>query len=206
MTMRWMTMAVMIALGASAAASGQSKIDRAFRATGTSCDQITWSQETLAQYPNIESACQGVMQRDGKYYVKFEGEVRRVAERGQRLTIDFKSGDLLTLTPPENMSLYINGQPTPVEQLRPGDQLNFYVPEDRLTAEFFESDAATSTAQEVPMAAAPPARVAEAPPAPSESAELPKTASVLPLFGLAGVLLVSFGAALTVKRRVKRRI
>lgn len=57
-----------VALAAAAAASAQAT-SPAFTASGTRCEDVTWSQETLAKYPKIGAACQSVMQRDGKYFV-----------------------------------------------------------------------------------------------------------------------------------------
>ncbi|HEX6261098.1 MAG TPA: hypothetical protein VFZ51_10625, partial [Woeseiaceae bacterium] len=93
-----------VALASSAAVSAQASIDRPFTATGGSCDQVTWSEEALEMYPQIASACQEVMERDGKYFVRFEGEVERVRDRGRKITVDFRQGDRLTLSPPENLS------------------------------------------------------------------------------------------------------
>jgi len=108
-------------------AAAQSHVDRAFTTTEAKCEGITWSREALDQYPNIASACQDVMERDGRYYVKFSGTVRRVT--GDRaVTVNFKDGSTLELTPPENMSLYIDGRPRTVRSLRRGDELTFYVP------------------------------------------------------------------------------
>lgn len=199
-----------ITLAASAAALSQSKVDRAFTATGASCDQVTWSQSALAQYPRIAEACQEVLQRDGKYYVKFQGEVRRVADRGRQVTIDFEGGDRLTLTPPENLRIYINGRATPVSQLRPGDQLNFYVPQDQLAASFFAGeDVQTAQAQEVPIEPAPPERMAAADPqtettSPPEDTELPRTAGTLPWLGVGGGALLALGLGLSIRRRTAR--
>jgi hypothetical protein len=191
-----------IALTASAAASAQGRSGVAFTATGTMCSDVTWSQEALATYPRIATACRDVLQRDGKYYVRFEGEVVRVADRGQQLTIDFRDGDRLTLTPPENLSLTINNRPTPVRELRPGDQLTFYVPQDQLAATFFAGQPETSPVQTVPIT--PTARepvLAQTQPAPTRV--LPRTASLLPMTGAAGLILALFGAVLTVRRRMR---
>jgi hypothetical protein len=179
--------ALLFILGAaSAAVFAQNRVDAAFSAAGTSCDDITWSRESLASYPNIASACQEVMQRDGKYYVKFEGEVRRVANRGEQVTIDFVGGDTITLSPPENMSLTIDGRARQARDLRPGDELTFYVPQNQLEADFFADEPATT--------ATPPQVVPITPPAEllaqgDESSEptLPATASVLPYGAVTGV-------------------
>jgi len=192
-----------IALGASAAGLAQSAMDRAFTATGTRCEDVTWSRETLAQYPRIADACQSVTQQNGKYYVKFSGEVRKVGDRGRTLTIDFKEGDQITLTPPENLSVYFDGKATPVRDLRRGDVLNFYVPQDQLAAQFPEGEA-FAVAVPVPFARSAPERVALVPGATMSAtpSELPKTASMLPALGLSGLLLAALGAAMTTLRRL----
>jgi hypothetical protein len=184
-----------------ATAFAQNRTSPAFTATGTSCSQVTWSRESLALYPRIANACEEVMQRDGRYYVRFSGDVQRVADRGRSVTIDFRDGDRLTLTPPENMSLFINGRRTPVTELRVGDELRFYVPQDSLAANFFESEAPTAQAQVVPIAPPAPAEpglLAQNQPAPG--ARLPRTASPLPLVGVVALALLAFGGALTVRR------
>ncbi len=76
-----------ITIAATATAFAQSRVDRAFTATGTSCDQVEWSQEALEDYPQIASACQEVLERNGRYFVLFEGEVERVADRGRQITV-----------------------------------------------------------------------------------------------------------------------
>lgn len=197
--------ATLVAVSFSAAASGQqSRVDRAFTATGESCDQVTWSEEALQKYPNIASACQEVMERDGKYYVKFTGNVRRVQDRGRSITVDFKGGDQLALTPPENMTLYVDGQRRQPSALRRGDELTFYVPQEMLAE---EPSAATAQVVGVTVIPLTRIRVAEATETQTSEedtaagAELPQTAGLLPLIGLSGLLLTAFGAGLTLYRR-----
>jgi hypothetical protein len=192
-----------VALASSATVSAQTSVDRAFTATGTSCDQVTWTEETLETYPQIASACQEVMERDGKYFVRFEGEVERVRDRGREITVDFRQGDRLTLSPPENLSLYIDGRRTSVASLRPGDQLTFYIPQDQLVATFFEGEPETSTAQEAPITAEPEETFAAA--APESQSRLPGTASALPMLSVAGLMLIAFGAVLSIRRLTKSR-
>ncbi len=186
-------------LAATAGAAGQGP-DAAFTASGTSCSEVTWSPETLERYPNIASACQAVLERNGTYYVRFEGDLRRVARRGQELTVEFKGGgDPLKLTPPENLSLYINGKRTSPAELRPGDHLVFYVPQERLAAEFYPAEPTPEPAEEVPISPATPERLAAAP-----ESTMPRTASPVPLIGLVGSILLALGAAMTMRRRADR--
>jgi hypothetical protein len=190
-----------IALTASATVLAQSRSAPAFTATGTSCSDVTWSEQARASYPRIASACREVVQRDGKYYVRFEGEVVRVADRGQQLTIDFRDGDRLTLTPPENLSLTINDRPTPARDLRPGDELRFYVPQDQLAAAFFAGQPETAPVQTVPIAPAAPEPLVAQNQTPARA--LPRTASLLPLTGAAGLIFALLGLAMTARRRMR---
>lgn len=170
----------------------------AFTATGTSCSDVRWSAEALAQYPRIATACRDVMQRDGKYYVRFEGQVRRVAERGRQLTIDFRDGDTLTLTPPENLSLSINGRETATRDLRPGDSLTFYVPQDQLAASFFAGQPQTAPPQVVPIE--PPREIVAQNQPPRQT--LPRTASWWPLTAFVGAELLAVGLLLWLRRYI----
>jgi hypothetical protein len=110
----------------------------AFTTTAKTCSSVKWSQDALQKYPTIGSACQDVLQRDGKSYVKFTGEVVRVIDGGQQLTIDFKSGGVFTVSPPDNMNVSINDKRTRVRDLMRGDQLSFYIPETRLAVDLFD--------------------------------------------------------------------
>ena len=125
-------------------------MDKSFTANGTTCGDINWSPEMLAKHPNIGSACREVMQKDGKTYVKFEGEVRKVAKEGTEVTMKMKGADQhIVLTPQPGKSVYIGGKKTPVKSLRPGDELTFYVPEGRVTAAVMETP--TAPVEEIPI-------------------------------------------------------
>ncbi len=155
-------------------AFGQGGADRPFTATGNTCGTVTWSQDALQKYPTIGAACQGVLQRDGKAYVKFTGEVVTVADGGRKLTIDFKGGGVFTVSAPENLNVSINKQRTRARDLRRGDQLSFYIPQDRLAVDVFDGDAATAAVQELPIEPTPP------PPEPVAAATAPQAAQAPP--------------------------
>lgn len=187
----------------------------AFTATGERCEDVTWSQEALQRYPNIASACQEVLRRDGAYYVRFEGDVRRVADRGNRVTISFQGGDTLTLTPPENLRLVIDGRERAPRDLRPGDDLTFYVPQDQLAATFFAGQPATSEPQEVAISQTTDSTddllaqaddIGAAQPQTQQQTEprrLPGTAGFLPFVALGGFGLIGLGGALTLWRKLR---
>ena len=162
------------------------------------CSGLQWSADTLKQYPRIASACQGVEERNGKTYVKFQGKVVQNIDRGKQVKLDIKDGDTLTLTPPENLALYIDGKKKSVKDLSRGDSLSFYVPEDQFVAQVSEEPEVTPAPRLVLV----PILYREVEVTPERTAAaLPATASNLPLIGAMGLMLIVLGAALTAMRR-----
>lgn len=183
-------------------AVAQTDVDRSFTVTAKNCDGIQWSAEALEAYPNIASACQAVEERNGKAYVKFEGSVARTANRGREVTVNFRDGGDLTLTPPAGATVYLDDRKTPVADLRRGDQLTFYVPEDRLGAHFYADNQSPVTTMEYVII---PIVLTDEPMASKSreqlAANLPATASSLPLLALSGLLMLAFAASLRIYRR-----
>ena len=176
-------------------ATAQTSVDRSFKPVTKDCSGIEWSERALATYPTIASACQGVEERNGKTYVKFSGTLNRNVNRGEQLVVDFKGGGQVTLSPPPETNLYVNGQRTPVSKLERGSELNFYVAEDRLAAQFTptaEPEIQTTRMVIVPIVVDRPERMA---------ASLPSTAGEWPLVALTGMLALGFGGLLTLYRR-----
>jgi hypothetical protein len=181
------------------AALGQTSVDRSFTTVTKDCEGVRWSDAALKAYPNISSACQGVEERNGKTYVKFSGTVEENLNRGEELRIDFKEGDTMTLSPPPNTRLFVNGKQTPVSELRRGDELNFYVPNDQLVAQVAENDAAQPQYVVVPIEY----REVVREPAQQQAASLPHTAGDLPLVALGGMMLLGLGGGLTLVRLLR---
>ena len=184
------TLSAVCLLACASAASAQSSTDRSFTAVADNCDSVVWSERAVATYPAIASACQGVEQRNGKRYVKFSGTVKRAENQGQRLVVNFKDGGEVTLTPPPETRLYVNGKKTPVSDLARGDQLNFYIAEDRLAAQFPETEEISARFVLVPIV------IRE-----QQLASLPSTAGPLPLLALIGTLSLGLGGLLSLYRR-----
>ena len=180
-------------IACAAAATVQTNVDRSFTAVSKDCSGIQWSDRALTTYPTIASACQGVEERNGKIYVKFEGTLKRNVNRGQQLVVDFKDGGEVTLTPPAETSLYVNGKKTKAADLERGSELNFYIAEDRLAAQFPETETQSARLVIVPIVV----HEQES----ERMASLPSTASPLPLLALGGMLTLGFGGLLTLYRR-----
>jgi len=171
------------------AAGAQTKVDRSFDAVANDCSSIHWSERALATYPTIGAACQGVEERNGKRYVRFEGKLKKNV-RGEQLVVNFKDGGEVTLTPPADLSLYVDGKKTPVKDLPRGADLKFYIAEDRLAAQFPETESVSARFVIVPIV------VRE-----ERLASLPSTAGPLPLLALGGLLSLGLGGLLTYRRR-----
>jgi hypothetical protein len=133
--MRRISTAMAGCLCATAGALADTSIDRAFEPSPRDCSDDSWPQNTLDAIPSIAHACQAVEQRNGNYYVKLSGKVQKIASDGGRLIVDFEDVGELAFTPSANTRLYLDGQRTEFAELRPGTDLNFYLPEDRLQAE-----------------------------------------------------------------------
>ena len=166
---------------------------KSFTAVSDNCDSVTWSAEALATYPTIASACQGVLERNGKRYVKFEAKVKSVKDQGQRLVMNFKDGGEMTLTPPPETVLSVNGKKTPISSLSRGDELRFYVAEDRFAAQFPEVETASAQYVIVPIVLRDNSQ--------EQLASLPHTAGPLPLLALLGTLSLGLGGLLSLSRR-----
>ena len=186
------------------AASAQTSVDRTFKAGGEDCRDVEWSQDILREYPGIAAACQSVEHRAGKTYVKFQGTVKEVIDQGRRIRINFRQGDTLTLAPPANAVLYMGGRETPVAKLQRGAKLNFYVPEDQLTAQFFADDSPSKTVV-VPIVSeravvseqSQPAQPTMERESVAAARELPATGSTLPLMAWSAVMFILAGACAT---------
>jgi hypothetical protein len=197
-------------------ASAQTSVDRTFKASSQDCRDVQWSADILRDYPGIGGACQRVEQRDGRTFVKFQGTVKSVSNDGRELKVDFKDGETLTLAPTATTVLYMGGVETPVSQLYRGAKLNFYVPEDRLTAQFFADDPGARNV-EIPIVREQAAAREPSQPARSEdrhtvaALELPATGGAMPLVGWSAVLMILIGTGVTVYRMLqgsppKRRV
>lgn len=184
-----------------AVAQAQTAVDRSFTSVAGDCDGIQWSERALQLYPTIAAACQSVEERGGKTYVKFQGTVKRVTDGGRQLTVNFKDAGDITLSPPPETSLYMDGRKTPVSELQRGDELNFYIAEDRLAAQFPEEPQAeveTVRYTIVPLVAS----ATERPPASEQLPDtLPSTASPLPMLLVGGGLLLGVAGTLSLYRR-----
>ena len=188
------------------AAAQRGTTDQSFKASGLSCDQIEWQPAVLEQYPNIGEACQGVVERDGRTYVKFIGFAENIDARRGTVDLRFKgSNTRVKVNVPRNTRFYIQGERVPLEEVAPRQDLTVYVPSDQFVAAFFDEKVVASeiiVAEIAPAAEPTEAQVAPSPQTRLAQAEeeLPATAGPLPWFATLGGLLLLAGAGLTLVR------
>jgi hypothetical protein len=100
----------------------------------TTCADIEFDAEIVANYPEVEEACLDVVEDQGVRYVHLRAKV--LNNWITSLTIRYEHADgtwglLKTVTPPEGFTAIVNGSPTPVEEIGEGTVMNIFVPEGR---------------------------------------------------------------------------
>jgi hypothetical protein len=98
------------------------------------CADIEFDAEIVANYPEVQKACLGVIEDQGVRYVRLRAKV--LNNWISSLTIRYEHADgtwglLKTVTPPEGFTAIVNGSPTPVEEIQEGTVMNIFVPEGR---------------------------------------------------------------------------
>lgn len=156
-------------------------------ALAADCSDVVWHQDVLAQYPSVANACQEVIEKDGKQFVKLKAEFVRYREPHKAMldvyeTDGSKQRQTVSLKP--NATVNAGGNMIGWDALPRGYELEFYVPSDR-----FEVDEVTMV---TPVAPVEPE---------TQPAALPKTASWVPALGAAGMLLLGLGQLFGRRRR-----
>jgi hypothetical protein len=164
---------------------------QAAQAQSLTCADIVWSAEILANYPDVDEACRGVYERDGRMFAKATVELVRV--RGNNLTFrllhtDGTRGDSYSVTVPSGWRAEIGGRSYRASDLMRGQELNVYIPSDRWALFMDEDEDDMISYGEEEMVIAP-------------AVAMPVTASPLFLVGLLGSGLVALGGLFTAVRR-----
>ena len=161
------------------------------------CERVEFSQDVLARFPNIRKACLDVISKDGQEYAVVKADLVRATAR--RMTVRVKLPDGTHAEPRAinvrpGFRLNVNGKSTPIEEIAVGQEITAYV---------------NVTDPGIALAPAEPSDPVEFTPVPAEPepeqaasapAEMPKTATRLPLLGAFGVALLALGAGFAFMR------
>ncbi len=164
------------------------------------CERVEFSEEVLARFPNIRAACLDVISKGDQQYAVVKADLVRATARRMTIRVkrpDGSHSDPIGVNVAPNERLNVGGKPTAIQDVAIGQELTAYIsvtdPGIAL-APAEESEAIEFT----PVPATPepaPAAVASAP------AEMPKTATSLPLLGSIGFALLALGAGFAFLRR-----
>lgn len=166
------------------------------------CERVEFSAEVLARFPNIRAACLDVINKDGKDYAVVKADLVRATSRRMTIRVkrpDGSHSDPIGVNVGPNERLMVGGKPTPIQDIAIGQELTAYINVTDPGIALASADA-TAPVEFTPVPAAPepePAAVAA-------SAEMPKTATNLPLLGSIGFVLLALGAGFSFLRRRSR--
>ncbi len=154
------------------------------------CGNIQFSADITNRFPNARNACLEVVQRDGRPFAHFQARVNRV--RGDTVEAEFKQpngtwGRPVSFRPAPGARARIQGQTYRFTDLTRGQELDVYLPPDRW-AIAVQEDPATEF-----LAAPTIIFIALEEVEPTVTANLPRTGSPLPLFGVLVLLLTGHG-------------
>ncbi len=119
-------------------------------APGAGCSNFTFNADFLKAYPRAPAACQEVVTRDGVKVVRFSAQVSRAAKDQIQLAFlnavgQPLSGSNITLKPQPGQTVEVNGKMIPFADLRRGDKLDFWVPENTAGAYLDRTSKALTT-------------------------------------------------------------
>lgn len=171
------------------------------QAQAPNCQSVEFSQDALAKFPRLREACLDVVEKQGELLAVFKADLVKVQGNRVRLRPKLPDGthaDARTVQVNPDRRVLIDGKPYRVSDLALGQELTFYAKVDEPQVALASEDA-SQTVDFAPLETEP-MRVAQADPEP----EMPATASLLPLIGLSGGLLMGLGALLALFRRIRR--
>lgn len=113
------------------------------------CSSLKFSEEFLAKYPDAPAACIEAREYQGKRYAKFNARVYLNSADRTTVTLLNPAGENLStfsFRPSPTASVMINGKATKFTDLKQGEQISFWVSEDRMTASELPASTAESWA------------------------------------------------------------
>lgn len=101
------------------------------------CSALKFSEAFLTRYPKAPAACLEAREHDGKRYAKFDAKVYITGPEITTVNLVNSKGDVVdtfSLKPGPEQKIKINGKDTKFRDLRVGEKITFWVPEDRMEA------------------------------------------------------------------------
>jgi hypothetical protein len=92
-----------------------------------SCDDVQWKDARIAK------SCMGVVERNGKRYIKLSGKVSKKSKDSITVLLDHSKEPLIWV-PDLGETVSIDGKETPPMNVIIGQQLSFYLPEAQVAA------------------------------------------------------------------------
>jgi hypothetical protein len=125
--MRKLTLFV-VAMSASAAFT---QLAQAQSTKTGSCADVQWN-DALKKYPDITKSCVGVVERNGKKYIKLSGKVTKKTKDSLTILLDHSKADMIW-APDLGEMVSIDGKEIPAMDVVVNQELRFYVPEAQVT-------------------------------------------------------------------------
>ncbi len=155
--------------------------------TALSCKDFRPTNEALERFPDLAGACEGIVDRDGELYGKFTAVVRRVS--GNNLTLHLPATKhTFRVRPDSSHRVLVDGRKTRARDLVRGQELHIYLSVKQFATPDIEQVAfVTETDMIINLEV-------------EQVAALPTTASIWPLVGGAGLMLLGVGFVLRRQR------
>ena len=106
--------------------------------TKISCDDIHYSAAFLERYPKAPAACLEGRIANGEKWAKFNAKVYLVSLPDfitvEMLDVSGYTTSTFSFKPKPNSQIVINGKSTPFTDVKPGDVITLWMPEQRLEA------------------------------------------------------------------------
>jgi hypothetical protein len=173
------------AFAANTASAAQSESEP----SALTCADFKPTPEALERFPDLQGACEAVVERNGELYAKIVAVVRRASNRSVTLYLP-ATDHTFTIRPESTARVLLGGESARPRDLIRGQEIRIYL----ATSEFAKPDIeqVALVTEEALLVVQPVV----------ETTALPTTASLLPALGLTGAFALLFG--LTV-RRTRRR-
>ncbi len=113
------------------------------------CSEVKFGEAFLSKYPHAPAACLEGREYNGKRYAKFDAKVYITGPEITTVTLvnaEGESLDTFSLKPGPDQKIKVNGKDTKFSDLRKGEKITFWVPEDRMEASELPGSTETSWA------------------------------------------------------------